>query len=149
MRDRIYLVPPPTSLDAHSIARSNYHAPSCPCSHRISTPSTPGLRQEPPIASTRRHLAVQTVFGGSGISTRCPSPTAFALGLGPTNPEMITMAQETLLLRPTGFSPVLWLLIPAFSLDTAPPNLAVRLRCNINAPLPRKYDESYSHPCLR
>ena len=99
MRDRIYLVPPPTSLDAHSIARSNYHAPSCPCSHRISTPSTPGLRQEPPIASTRRHLAVQTVFGGSGISTRCPSPTAFALGLGPTNPERTSLAQETLAIR--------------------------------------------------
>ena len=45
---------------------------------------------------------------------------ALRLGLGPTNPEMITMAQETLLLRPTGFSPVLWLLIPAFSLPNAP-----------------------------
>ena len=45
---------------------------------------------------------------------------AMRLGLGPTNPEMITMAQETLLLRPTGFSPVLWLLIPAFSLPNAP-----------------------------
>ena len=49
---------------------------------------------------------------------------AMRLGLGPTNPEMITMAQETLLLRPTGFSPVLWLLIPAFSLPTAPPVLS-------------------------
>ena len=45
---------------------------------------------------------------------------AMRLGLGPTNPERITMAQETLLLRPTGFSPVLWLLIPAFSLPNAP-----------------------------
>ena len=36
---------------------------------------------------------------------------ALRLGLGPTNPEMITMAQETLLLRPRGFSPLLWLLI--------------------------------------
>jgi len=44
-----------------------------------------------------------------------------------TNPEMITMAQETLLLRPRGFSPLLWLLIPAFSLPTAPPNLPIRL----------------------
>ena len=26
---------------------------------------------------------VQTIFGGTGISTSCPSPTAFALGLGP------------------------------------------------------------------
>jgi hypothetical protein len=54
---------------------------------------------------------------------------AMRLGLGPTNPEMITMAQETLLLRPTGFSPVLWLLIPAFSLPNAPPNFPVRLHC--------------------
>ena len=45
------------------------------------------------------------------------------LGLGPTNPGTITVALETLLLRPTGFSPVLRLLIPAFSLDTAPPGL--------------------------
>ena len=52
---------------------------------------------------------------------------ALRLGLGPTNPEMITMAQETLLLRPTGFSPVLWLLIPAFSLPTAPQNLPILL----------------------
>ena len=49
---------------------------------------------------------------------------AMRLGLGPTNPEMINMAQETLLLRPTGFSPVLWLLIPAFSLPNAPPVLS-------------------------
>ena len=52
---------------------------------------------------------------------------AMRLGLGPTNPEMITMAQETLLFRRTGFSPVLWLLIPAFSLPHAPPNLTIRL----------------------
>ena len=52
---------------------------------------------------------------------------ALRLGLGPTNPEMITMAQETLLLRPAGFSPALWLLIPAFSLPTAPPNFPVEL----------------------
>ena len=45
---------------------------------------------------------------------------AMRLGLGPTNPGTITVAQETLLLRPTGFSPVLWLLIPAFSLPNAP-----------------------------
>lgn len=52
---------------------------------------------------------------------------AMRLGLGPTNPEMITMAQETLLLRPTGFSPVLWLLIPAFSLPHAPQDFPVLL----------------------
>lgn len=52
---------------------------------------------------------------------------ALRLGLGPTNPEMINIAQETLLLRPTGFSPVLWLLIPAFSLVYAPQNLPILL----------------------
>ncbi len=40
----------------------------------------------------------------------------------------IIVAQETLLFRRAGFSPALWLLIPAFSLDTAPPNLPVRLQ---------------------
>src|ERR1700712_702496 len=62
---------------------------------------------------------------------------ATRLGLGPTNPGTITVAQETSLFRWAGFSPALWLLIPAFSLDTAPPDLTVQLRCNINAPLPR------------
>ena len=80
-----------------------------------------------------------------------PLSIAYAtrLGLGPTNPEMITMAQETLLFRRTGFSPVLWLLIPTFSLPHAPPNLAIRLQCNINAPLPLMRDESRTNPCLR
>ena len=52
---------------------------------------------------------------------------ALRLDLGPTNPEMITMAQETLLLRPRGFSPLLWLLIPAFSLPNAPQHFPVLL----------------------
>jgi len=58
-----------------------------------------------------------------------PLSIAYAtrLGLGPTNPGMITMAQETLLFRWTGFSPVLKLLIPAFSLPHAPPGLATKL----------------------
>ena len=56
-----------------------------------------------------------------------PLSIAYAtrLGLGPTNPGTITVAQETLLFRWAGFSPALWLLIPAFSLVAAPPNLAV------------------------
>ena len=61
------------------------------------------------------------------------------LGLGPTNPGTITVALETLLLRPTGFSPVLRLLIPAFSLDNAPQYLTILLRRDINAPLPLIY----------
>ena len=61
---------------------------------------------------------------------------AIRLGLGPTNPEMITIAQESLLFRPWGFSPHLWLLIPAFSLPNAPQNLTILLHRNRNAPLP-------------
>ena len=53
---------------------------------------------------------------------------AIRLGLGPTNPEMITIAQESSLFRPAGFSPALWLLIPAFSLPNAPPNLSIWLQ---------------------
>ena len=78
-----------------------------------------------------------------------PLSIAYAtrLGLGPTNPGMIIIAQETLLFRREGFSPSLLLLIPAFSLDIAPPNLTVRLLCNINAPLPRP--NKLGHPYLR
>jgi hypothetical protein len=80
-----------------------------------------------------------------------PLSIAYAtrLGLGPTNPGTIIVAQETLLFRRAGFSPALRLLIPAFSLDSAPPNLTIRLRCPINAPLPRIPDESDTHPYLR
>src|SRR6186997_3518907 len=60
---------------------------------------------QPRIASSRRHLAVQTISGGSGISTGCPSPTTFVLGLGPTNPERTSLPQETLGFRRVGFSP--------------------------------------------
>ena len=52
----------------------------------------------------RRHLAVQTILSGSGISTGCPSPTTFVLGLGPTNPERTSLPQETLGLRRVRFS---------------------------------------------
>ena len=51
--------------------------------------------------------------GGTGILTRFPSPTPYGLGLGSTNPARITLAQETLGLRRTGFSPVLSLLMSA------------------------------------
>ena len=66
------------------------------------------------------------------------------LSLGPTNPGAITVALETLLLRPTGFSPVLRLLIPAFSLDTAPQNFTILLHRNINAPLPLLHRRIYA-----
>ena len=81
---------------------------SCHCSHLGSDPgldrlSPANLRSPTP----RRHLAVQTIVSGSGISTGCPSPTTFVLGLGPTNPERTSLPQETLGLRRVGFSPTL------------------------------------------
>jgi hypothetical protein len=106
MSGRIYLSSPPTGLDAYSQkTRSSYHDVSCPCSHPGSAPgldrlSPANLRSPTP----GRHLAVQTIIGGSGISTGCPSPTTFVLGLGPTNPEWTSLAQETLGLRRVRFS---------------------------------------------
>ena len=41
---------------------------------------------------------------GSGILTGCPSPTAFALGLGPTNQTRITLASEPSGVRSWRFS---------------------------------------------
>ena len=51
----------------------------------------------------------------------CPSPAAFAIGLGPTNPGLIIIAQETLVFRRAGLSPALRLLVPTFFLPYAPP----------------------------
>ena len=66
----------------------------------LERPKSP-LAHQPPRG---RHLAVQTISGGIGISTDCPSPTALALGLGPTNPERINLPQETLDIRRARFS---------------------------------------------
>ena len=68
--------------------------------------------------------ALQTIHNRYGNINPLSIAYATRLGLGPTNPGMITIAQETLLFRWVGFSPTLWLLIPTFSLDTAPPTLA-------------------------
>ncbi len=74
------------------------------------------------------HRALQTMYNRYGNINPLSIVYATRLDLGPTNPGTIIVAQETLLFRPAGFSPALWLLIPTFSLDTAPPNLAVRLQ---------------------
>ncbi len=72
--------------------------------------------------------ALQTIHNRYGNINPLSIAYATRLGLGPTNPGMITIAQETLLFRWAGFSPALWLLIPTFSLHTAPPDLTIRLR---------------------
>src|ERR687886_1783764 len=76
------------------------------------------------------------VLSGNGISTVCPSPTPFGLGLGPTNPPRMNLAAETSAIRWGRLLTSLTLLMPAFSLRCAPPCLATRLRRAGNAPLP-------------
>src|SRR5512136_1183903 len=58
--------------------------------------------------------------------TRFPSATPFGLALGPTNPERIDLAQETLGFRRTRFSRVFSLLVPAGSLPWPQPVLVGR-----------------------
>lgn len=73
---------------------------------------------------------------GVGMLTHCPSPTAFALDLGPPNLQRTNLPEEPLGFRRTGFSPVFSLLVPAFSLLHAPVVLPLHLHCEQNAPLP-------------
>ena len=74
--------------------------------------------QLPAVDTAVRHSIASSC--GHGILTVCPSGAAFAIPLGPTNPQLIIMAEETLVFRRAGFSPALWLLVPAFSLLYAP-----------------------------
>ena len=50
------------------------------------TPCLDTLYQRRALSILLRPHFIQTTFGGTGISTCCPSPTAFALGLGPDLP---------------------------------------------------------------
>ena len=70
-----------------------------------------------------RHPIAQTTRRGTGLLTRCPSPTAFALGLGPTDPTPSTVASETSGISAGAFFTRLTLLVPAFALLRAPASL--------------------------
>ena len=77
-----------------------------------------------------RHTELRPSFEtyrSHGILTMCPSPAAFAIGLGPTNPWLITIAKESLFFRRAGISPALWLLVPTFSLLYAPQKVTLLL----------------------
>ena len=82
-----------------------------------------------------RHSIDKTIISWYGILTCFPSPTPFDLSLGPTNPGRINLPQETSGFRRTGFSPVLSLLVPTFSLLLRPALLTVCLLPN-NRTLP-------------
>ena len=85
-------------------------------------------------------------IAGLGILTQCPSPPAFAIGLGPTNPWLITIAKETLIFRRAGISPALRLLVPAFSLHNAPlwlaPSASLRCGCSLTTHFVRRQSAS-------
>ena len=46
-----------------------------------------------------------TLHSGTGILTSCPSPTTLVLGLGPTHPQLMTIAAEPCDIRWEGFTP--------------------------------------------
>ena len=74
--------------------------------------------------------------GGTGISTSCPSPTTFVLGLGPDLPWADEPSPGNLGLSTGRFLACLSLLIPAFSLLYSPRLLPVPLQPVHYAPLP-------------
>ena len=74
--------------------------------------------------------------GGTGISTSCPSPTTFVLGLGPDLPWADEPSPGNLGLSTCRFLACISLLIPAFSLLHRPRLLSVPLQPVHYAPLP-------------
>ena len=84
---------------------TSYQTGSRPCSHLGSASGflrlAPAIPRSLPPGDT---LRCKRPLVGSGISTGCPSPTTFVLGLGPTNPERTSLPQETLGLRRVRFS---------------------------------------------
>ena len=66
-----------------------------------------GLPRLPPQSTQRLTFPKATMtapYTGTGILTRCPSPTPLGLGLGPTNPTRTDLPSETLDFRRIWFS---------------------------------------------
>ena len=82
------------------------------------------------------HCLTQTPVAGAGISTCCPSPTTFVLGLGPDLPWVDEPSPGNLGLSTAMFLTWLSLLIPAFSLVYSPAVLPLYLQPVYDAPLP-------------
>ena len=100
---------------------------------------------QPHDLATAFHLRVQTILlchciiiylGGTGISTCCPSATAFALALGPDLPRADQLYPGNLGYSAWRIPTSISLLIPAFSLPDSPLLLPVQLLHVSNAPLP-------------
>ena len=76
------------------------------------------------------------LYCSTGISTCCPSATAFALALGPDLPRADQLYSGNLRYSAKRILTFFSLLIPAFSLLNTPRLLTVPLRRVNNAPLP-------------
>ena len=79
-----------------------------------------------------------TVHCGTGILTCCPSPTPRGLGLGPTHPQLISMAAEPFGLRWGGFAPPSRYLYRHSHLSPLQPCSRSTFPADDNAPLPRE-----------
>jgi hypothetical protein len=79
-----------------------------------------------------------TVHCGTGILTCCPSPTPLGLGLGPTHPQLISMAAEPFGLRWGGFAPPSRYLYRHSHLSPLQPCSRSTFTADDNAPLPRE-----------
>jgi hypothetical protein len=66
--------------------------------YRLGGPAPPDL---PPCVPP----SLVTAATGTGLVTRCPSPTPPGLGLGPPHPQLISMAAEPSGIRWEGFAP--------------------------------------------
>ena len=84
--------------------------------HRLSVTASWDLPQEAPYRLGRIAPlglppcvppSLVTGICGTGMFTRCPSPTRRRLGLGPTHPQLISMAAEPWGIRWGGFVPPL------------------------------------------
>ena len=87
-----------------------------------------------PALSTR--VPTVLLLRSTGISTCCPSTTAFALALGPDLPRADQLYPGNLGYSAGRIPTFLSLLIPAFSLPCSPRLLPVPLPPACNAPLP-------------
>ena len=84
----------------------------------------------------------------TGISTCCPSTTPFGLALGPDLPGADQLYPGNLRYSAWRIPTSISLLIPAFSLHSAPRLLPVPLLRPVNAPLPIISDSTASVSCF-
>jgi hypothetical protein len=90
-----------------------------------------------------------TVTRGTGILTRCPSPTAQALGLGPPHPQLISMAAEPSGIRWGGFAPPSRYSCRHSHSPPLHPRSRPGFSADGDAPLPWQNTRGVYHPRLR